>query len=132
MNNNQNGGFPGNNKNCAENFPRWHWPEKRDKSEFIRKSYNVIVYQFDDCYASFTEDARGMSGHGDTIDEALRFLKILMEGAVTDVDSTGGVYPDASTFEHQIESLKKLEEEWNKDGVQIIGKTYHVLKIFDK
>jgi len=121
--------------NSASNFPSYHWPEVYKKSDFINKSYNVIVYEIQDnhdgrYFLAHTSDAVGMNGEGETIEDALTSLKEVME-CVVDDGVNGGVYPDASSLEYNIEDHKKLEKCYKQDGINVVNKTYHVITLFD-
>lgn len=117
--------------NCRENYSRGHFPEFTDKFDYINKTYNVIVYEFSEPYthfASFTSDALGMMGEGESIEESLEDLRLLMESVIE--ERLGGIYSDTSSFEFQIEDVKRLEDGWIEDDIDIVNRTFHTITIF--
>jgi hypothetical protein len=112
----------------ASNYPVGYWPLPVEPCEFENTSYNVIVYQFDDCFAAFTADAFGMNGEGDSVAEALQSLKETIEWRA--IDGCGGVFSATSPIGFQEKSHEILEKQFKEDGVTVCGKTSHVITVF--
>jgi len=121
------------NLQCAENFSSYHWPIGYNTRDFINKSYYVIVCEIhdtDDCYyVSHTADAKGMSGEGKTIEEALTELKNIMESVVEEDVDMGGIFPDSSSLEYNIKDYEELERYYIEDGINVVNKTIHKITI---
>ncbi len=109
-----------------------YFPPAVDASVVRNKRIRCIAFelQWNDTRMFFvmSVDCDVTKGEGSTILGALEDFKIAVECVV--IDGTGGLFLGISSDEFLLNFYKNLESDWSKDGVKILSKSLHDVRIF--
>jgi hypothetical protein len=104
---------------------KFYWPVPFNMDNPI--TYNCMVYKVGDNYVAITADALNMSGEGNSKENALLDLKMIIEGAIK--DGNGGVFPETSDISYQITSSLDLIKMWEEDSLIVHEKHFEIVVV---